>query len=226
MNQHPFLTTLNKVIRNLKTAEEKAEFSSKLFEFDKIEEAYSEALRLDALLEKTVLLSRSLPAYTGNRLATEDVRHIMKETIPVELGYTEQGWFCLRIPALLPKKESGGTDYIRQFLYPAMMDFVEGKEIERFEKAVIIFRHVYPADRPERLMRDHDNIEVNIVSDIIGVYVLCDDAPKYCSHYYTSAVSNSERTEVYVVPQSDFAKWLESEKTMPTEGVMLYENAP
>lgn len=33
----------------------------------------------------------------------------------------------------------------------------------------------------------------------------------------------TERTEVYVVPQTDFPYWFESEKKMPEEGVKLYE---
>ena len=63
----------------------------------------------------------------------------------------------------------------------------------------------------------------NAVADIVTLYVLIDDAPAYCSHFYCSGVGDEERTEVYVIPRSEFAKWLEVEKTMPKEGVKLYE---
>ncbi len=226
MNNHPFKSTLNSIERNLKKAQSKATFIAELFKFGKTEEAYHEAFRLEDTLEKTVLLARNLPVYTGTRLAMQEVRSTMEENISVEIGYTAEGWFSLRMPALLPKKGFGGTDYIKQFLYPAMKKFAAENEISKFDNAVLIFRHVYPADRPERLMRDHDNIEVNTVSDIVGLYILRDDAPKYCSHFYCSAKSDSERTEVYVVPREDFSKWLECEKTIPKEGVILYENTP
>ena len=36
----------------------------------------------------------------------------------------------------------------------------------------------------ERAYRDHDNIEVNMVTDIITLYLLPDDAPRRCAHYY------------------------------------------
>lgn len=65
-----------------------------------------------------------------------------------------------------------------------------------------------------------------MVSDIIALYVMDDDAPSLCRHYYCSAAGSEERTEVYVVPTCDFPNWLITEKVIPDEGVMLYENDP
>lgn len=90
----------------------------------------------------------------------------------------------------------------------------------------MIFRHVYEKGRPERRYRDHDNIEVNMVSDTVAMYVLTDDAPPCCDHFYCSAASTQERTEVYVVPVRDFPQWLVLEPLIPDEGVMLHENVP
>ena len=73
-------------------------------------------------------------------------------------------------------------------------------------------------------MRDHDNIEVNKVADIVAMHVLSDDNPSVCSHYYCSASASEDRTEVYVVPKHDFPRWFIEEKAMPDKGVMLYEN--
>ena len=64
-----------------------------------------------------------------------------------------------------------------------------------------------------------------MVSDIIALYVLHDDCPSVCSHFHCSAFGDSDRTEIYVVPEEDFVLWLEAEKTMPKRGVTLYENA-
>ena len=72
-------------------------------------------------------------------------------------------------------------------------------------------------------MRDHDNIEINMVSDIVAMYVMPDDGPAVCAHYYCSAAAEQERTEVYVVPKSDFPAWLSGEAAMPDGGVKLYE---
>ena len=60
-------------------------------------------------------------------------------------------------------------------------------------------------------MRDHDNIETNMVSDIVAMYVMPDDAPSVCSHYECSVMGEDDRTEVYVIPRMDFPQWLSQE---------------
>ena len=104
-----------------------------------------------------------------------------------------------------------------------MREFFLDSQPVRYNDCVLIYRHIYARDRPERKKRDHDNIEVNMVSDIVAMYVLPDDGPSVCSHYYCSTQGQSDRTEVYVVPQCEFTGWLENEKQMPEQGVKLYE---
>ncbi len=87
--------------------------------------AYEQALRLEETTERLVLLTRALPAYTGSGMAKWEVENVMKLCIPVDMGFTTEGWFRLCIPALLPKKGSGSADYIRSFLYPAMQEYFQ-----------------------------------------------------------------------------------------------------
>ena len=173
--------------------------------------AYEQALRLEETAERLVLLTRALPAYTGSGMAKRDVKNIMKLCIPVDMGFTTEGWFRLCIPALLPKKGSGSADYIRSFLYPARQEYFQGKEPVRYTDCVLVYRHVYDRERPERRMRDHDNIETNMVSDIVAMYVMPDDAPTVCSHYECSVMGEDDCTEVYVIPRIDFPQWLSQE---------------
>ena len=173
--------------------------------------AYEQAMRLEETAERLVLLTRALPAYTGSGMAKRDVKNIMKLCIPVDMGFTTEGWFRLCIPALLPKKGSGSADYIRSFLYPAMQEYFQGKEPVRYTDCVLVYRHVYDRERPERRMRDHDNIETNMVSDIVAMYVMPDDAPLVCSHYECSVMGEDDCTEVYVIPRIDFPQWLSQE---------------
>ena len=104
-----------------------------------------------------------------------------------------------------------------------MRAFFEKQPPVRYRDCILIYRHVYDKARPERKRRDHDNIEINMVSDIVAMYVMTDDGPSVCSHYYCSAEGPADRTEVYVVPKWDFPIWLVKETRMPDEGVPLYE---
>lgn len=187
------------------------------------ESYFQQALLIEECAEQLTLAARTLPSYIGHPDAETQVEAILKQEIPVEIGYTKEGWFSVRIPMLLPKKSKGSTDYIRSFLYPAMRDFFVEKPPVRYWEAVLIYRHVYDRRRPERQMRDHDNIEINMVSDIVAMYVMPDDGPAVCAHYYCSAAAEQERTEVYVVPNGDFPTWLSGEAAMPDGGVELYE---
>lgn len=218
-----FLKVLNKIDAKMKRIGEQISSIKWFYDAGNTDEAYALALKLEETSEKVVLLARSLPAYTGNPLAVQDVENLIASSIPVDIGYTAENWFSVRFPLLLPKKPAGSADYIRSILYPAMQGFFQQKEPIRYDDCVLIFRHVYDRNRPEREKRDHDNIEVNMVSDIVALYTMPDDNPQICSHYYCSASGTQERTEVYVVPRNDFPTWLRMEKIMPDEGVKLYE---
>lgn len=218
-----FQKALDKIDAKIQELHEQAFSVRRSYQEGNIKQTYESALRLEEVSEKTVLLTRALPAYTGNPKARLETENLIKLSIPIEIGFTEEGWFSLRIPALLPKKDAGSADYIRSSLYLAMREFFLDSQPVRYNDCVLIYRHIYARDRPERKKRDHDNIEVNMVSDIVAMYVLPDDGPSVCSHYYCSTQGQSDRTEVYVVPQCEFTGWLENEKQMPDQGVKLYE---
>ncbi len=199
-----FLKTLDKADKRIRELEGQSSYVRYHYENGDMKEAYESALKMEEISERAVLLTRSLPAYTGNPKADIEVENLIKLCIPIEIGFTGEDWFSLRIPALLPKKEEGSADYIRASVYLAMREFFKNKKPVRFENSVMVFRHIYSKDRPERRLRDHDNIEVNMIADIVAMYVMPDDCANICSHYYCSAESYEERTEVYVVPVKEF----------------------
>ncbi len=223
MKKGNFQHTIARIDKMLARAKDTSETIRILCEKGDMEEANFEAFRLEEITEKVVLLTRALPSYTGNPRARSEVNAIIRETVPIEIGYTEEGWFSLRMPMLLPHKERGSAGYIRQILYPAMQRFFRGKPLYKSDEAVIVYRHVYTEERPDRQARDHDNIEINMTTDIVAMFALVDDSPEHCSHYYFSALGDSERTEVYVVPKNEFPTFLEAAENFSKEGEKLYE---
>ena len=197
----------------------------RLLEQEDMAGAFGSAFAFSAEVEKLALLARVIPAYTGHPKATELTEQMLLDTVPIEMGYARRGWFVLKIPALLPKKGSGSPIYIQQYLYPALRRSFDGKPPALYRSCVLAYRHVYQHDRPERACRDHDNIEVNMVTDIITLYLLPDDAPRRCAHYYCSAAGEVDCTEIYVVPTSRFPMWLEAAQTDDLEEEKLYETS-
>lgn len=183
------------------------------------------ALEFERLSERLTLTARTVPVATGRPSAFQDVELIMEQEIPVQMGFTEQGWFQLRIPLLLPQKGKGGAEYVRGYLYPAMMRFMRTDNRSlRYRECILIYRHVYTRGHEARKYRDHDNIELNMVTDTVAVRVMADDSPMLCRHYYCSTLGESERTEMYVIPRSDFFLWLEMEDHIPEEGLKVENN--
>ena len=166
------------------------------------------------LSEGVTLKTRALPAHTGHPQAERMVQEAISESVPVEISLTEEGWFYLRMPILLPRKEKSPRTYLRGFLYPVLAAFARERPPIRYRDCVMIFRHTYDRNRPEREYRDHDNIELNTVVDAVAIFFLVDDTPFECRHYYCSIVGDEESTEVFIVPQNEFGVWLSQEKNI------------
>ena len=115
-----FSKTLSQAEKKIQLMSEQIKTVRFLHKNGQISEAYEKSMLLEEASEKLVLLTRVLPAYTGKPQAIMDVNNIMRISVPLEIGFTFEGWFSVRIPALLPKKTKGSADYVRSFLYPAM----------------------------------------------------------------------------------------------------------
>ena len=170
MQKSYFEMTLEKTIKRAEKLLQKLKSVRELYGERKIETAVKESVFAVKLAEELTLLVRSLPAHTSHPQARELVQSAIRSTVPVDIGFTEQGWLCLRMPILLPRKEKSPRNYIRDFLYPVLEQFSAGREMIRYRNCVLIFRHVYDRTRPEREYRDHDNIELNTVVDAVAMF--------------------------------------------------------
>ena len=102
---HPFIKTLEKVKELRDNLDEHIEITSQLWEDGKAGEAYYYSAEIYHECQRILVNAASLMSYTGNANAAIDAKKLTRSTVPVEIGYTKEGWFCVRFPALLPKKE-------------------------------------------------------------------------------------------------------------------------
>jgi len=188
--------------------------------------AYEKAFEFTNKVERLTQTARQLPAYTGHPQAQKRIEKQTLENVPVRAGFTPEGWFCTVIQALLPKKRHGCARYIQRSVFLSLADFFRGKDRVRYKDCVLIFRHIYRRDRPDRHYRDHDNIEVKSAADAVAFFVLYDDGPLTCEHFYCTAAGDENKTEVFVVPRSDFIKWLTEVKPDNDKELILLENRP
>jgi hypothetical protein len=171
------------------------------------EEANEESFHLVVEAEKLTNLTRELIASTGRPNAREMLNEHILKSVPVSIKYTPEGWFMMSMPALMPCRKRGNMDYLRGYLYPFLERFMEENPRREFGKSVIVFRHIYDHERPERQFRDHDNYEINTVVDAVAFYLLPSDGPMYLDHFYCTAPGEADGTEVYLVPWEDFERF-------------------
>lgn len=193
-----------------------------------IDTFYGQALENEKESLQLALLCRELPMCTGNPAAYKDTEEAILEEMPVELGFTDDGWFVLRMPRLLPVKEKSKVriSFFRSILYPALSQYFATSPSVRYDPCAIIYRHVYDRKIPETQYRDHDNIEVNVITDTLAMFVMTDDAAMRCTHLYCSAAGKANRTEVYVIPINDLSEFVKQLEYIPEEGVKLHDLPP
>lgn len=174
------------------------------------DEAINESFEYEKLAEATVNNARLLPVASGATYAVKKVKENILSSNNVEIKYLETGWFYVKMPFLLPKKEKGNPTYIRTTINTALEDFFKDKKKILFDDCVIVFKHNYSEDTKK--YRDHDNIELNVVVDALALYAMIDDAPMRCKHFYCSSKESADSTEVFVLPYDDFIDFLSNLK--------------
>lgn len=186
---------------------------------------FDKAMQTARAAELLAVEARELPCIYGGFEATRRRDTMLAEIAPIELGFNERGWFIFRLAMLLPKKEKAKRDYLNGLIYPVLKQYFDRLPFPhpKFRECVIIYRHVYAYVRPKRMYRDHDNIEVNQITDALAMFVMRDDGPTLCSHYHCMARAAKNRTEVYVVPKEDFVTWLSMEPEFPEAGEELFD---
>lgn len=194
---------LNNASNNIKNIETALEASN-------LQELSNECIKYEKTCEKITNQSRLFPVSFGINNALNYVEDIILEENNVLIELNDDGFFHIKMPVLLNKKEGGNPTFIRSILFTALRDFFKKNNIEKFqEKCVIVFKHNYSKDRAYREMRDHDNIELNSVVDLVALFMMTDDSPLLLDHFYFSTnENNDDSTEIFLVPRSKFVNLL------------------
>lgn len=161
------------------------------------------------LLERSWGILKGLILESGRPNATLAFDKVICNAAPVDISFTEEGWFRMKMSSLPAKEMATNVNYIRDVLYAQLGTYFRKEGCrKRFHNCVIIFNHIYRYDVPEKQYRDHDNIERNMVVDAVALFVMEDDGARRCQHYYCSSPGDDNATEVFVVPEDQFIEFL------------------
>lgn len=172
---------------------------------------------------------REAPFYLGlPEYETEQLKNI-NDAFLSEYGYTEDGFFYMKIPRIPSRKADNLTvKYFRDSVYTILSNaFVTGK-IQRhtFDNVVLVYRNRYSDDTIKSRWYDNDNIEYRALTNIIAAFFLYDDSPDICDCYMFSDQGNENCTELYIIPKEKFIEFLQKKNTTDFESKKLIAEYP
>lgn len=111
-------------------------------------------------------------------------------------------------PSLLPKRINYASEKnllryneMRAMYAPAFIKFGKERKFKGFKDKVIIkYTHFYESDRQ---IRDYDNYETKIITDLITPLVIVDDSPRECTIMSAYKMGDKSHTEVEVIPMTE-----------------------
>lgn len=178
-----------------------------------IEHPNSQKLLLKAISseEKYVNSIRNLPHETFLSNAQHELVKNYETIYGLKLNKMPAGYH-LTIPLLLPKKEKESATYIRTILQSFMQEIIgTGNIIEPLNEPItLIFVHEYDRNKKVTEWRDHSNIEINVVEDVLNMYLFKDDTGYYCRHMYLSQAAECNATQIYVLKNKYVQQFLKN----------------
>lgn len=106
-----------------------------------------------------------------------------------------------------------GDEIKRYFAKHTKPDFSQGN-------CVVVINSIYA--KPE-LVRDNDSVEISAIINVLKTHFLKDDDGLHLSVYRMGSISDRHETEVYLMQQSEFVRWLltqqQAHKNQTEEGI-------
>ena len=153
--------------------------------------------------------------YSTTNISWEKLLEDTANNLGITVGCDGSGIVEITLPCLIPIRKKKPTDFITAPLYAALERFVLSSgqpaenPFERFTHCTICITHVYNRELfGKGRQRDHDNIEVKGIIDVINTFLLTDDSENLCNIFYTSDVSDVDMTRITIMKKDIFPEWL------------------
>lgn len=160
--------------------------------------------RLQILSEKFACCVRDFAINTYSMKRCE-VYDNASEMLGIEV-YKEGDKVVVDLPFLLPRKKDKDAKFVGDPLRHKFEQICEKEDLKIREKVVVCIIHVYDNVNRKAKCYDYDNLESKRILDIITLYTMTDDSPKYCDVYHTVEFSDTDKTRVIIMPADEFWK--------------------
>ena len=132
-----------------------------------------------------------------------------KINIAVQVEITQNAWLKVFLPVMLPKRgERDPARFLDGPLLAAVRVYFSDKPIPKYHTCVLVYEHIYAADRPRRRITDHDNFELKHVQDTLESVFLANDTATLCSAFQCSHRGEMDSTCIWILTPEQFVEWL------------------
>lgn len=200
--------------KSLKNMNTRIDNICSLLDDKEYERVYDACLETGTQIEKIGNKFKLLPSYFGDK---DNISKI-KETYETRLEFTYvDGYMKIILPELLPKRLKYDTSK-RKIVNRVNYDSIRAGYFESFRKEFATGRmpvysgrvvaHIVNYFTSEVEVNDADNLDPKIIIDTICTFLLEDDSMIYCSLFEEYGIADIPHTEVTVIPESTWIKYL------------------
>ena len=152
-----------------------------------------------------------LRQFAARNLRTEDrmINPWDESHIADLVEITQDAYLKVSLPVMMPKRsERDSAKFLDGPLLAAIRTYFTDKPIPKYSSCVLVYEHIYAADRPRRRVTDHDNFELKHVQDILESAFLANDTSALCSAFQCSHKGKSDSTCIWILTPEQFPEWL------------------
>ena len=155
--------------------------------------------------------------YGTTNIPKADYLKYATDNMGICISCSDDGIIGITIPCFIPHRRKKQTGLITEPLFAALAQFISSQSpelpFERFNHCVICINHVYDKAMFEKgHKRDHDNIEIKGIIDVINTFLLTDDNGCLCDIYSTSELDSRDYTQISVMKKDMFPEWVQRHK--------------
>jgi len=200
------------------------ELADKIQQLSEKVRAFESPVLEDSFFEsKSFRLNAIRTALTGERLVKE-LRDVISSTmhpvysnaymfdaaqaLGIEVTRHDNGIVEIIFPCLMPHRTKGDNGFITTPLRKVLEKFTnETSEFFMFNQCDICITHIYNR-KTRRQIRDHDNIEMKAIVDIVSAYLLRDDSGLFCNNHTYSEFGDEDKTRIEIMDCAIFPTWV------------------
>ena len=166
-------------------------------------------------LEKATLKARSVGniIFKQNNMPLEYnrmVKRIAEDVHKIEVN-VDGNITKITLPNTLPHYKNNFKSVLVEPLNFKLKNYQKyvGK-FPKYSKAIFVVMNVVSENKNKKSIRDNDNYDYKQIINQVAYWLLNDDGYDYCSMFNCTKIGDEDRTEIYAIPDSEFASWYSS----------------